>query len=233
MTTPRDVLTISAKRAQLFHFIYEHILAKFYNGGAGIFRHQLIPLIKTAVDDLALKRGDRVVVFCCGTGLEFPFIRERVGPEGEILGIDWSDGMLTGANRRITRNGWTNVRAIKGDVAALPDGVVEPASYDAGICTLGLSIMSEPERAFAALQRAVKGGGTIVIDDICSFSGRKSILNPINILLWLPFGNTRRSLMHSRIFAEALHSVLLDVQLKWRRGGSYYIASGTLPMRSG
>lgn len=93
----------------------------------------------------------------------------------------------------------------------------------------GLAIISEPEKAFEALKNAVIGGGKIVIGDLCSFSGLKSILNPVVTLTNMPGGNTRRSLAQSRLFAEALPSSLLDVKLKWYLGGTYYIASGRVP----
>ncbi len=228
MTTPASVPTISAKRVRLSHFIYDHVISKAYD----LSQLLGIPLKKAAVNELDLQRGDQVIAFCCGTGQEFPFIQERIGPEGEILGVDWSDGMLAQARRRIADNGWTNVKLVKGDVTALPETGVETASYDAGICTLGLSIISEPEKAFQALKNAVRGGGRIVIGDICSFSGLKSILNPLQTLTNLPGGNTHRSLARSRIFAEALPSDLLDAKLKWYLGGCYYIASGRGPMPS-
>ncbi|MDT5276110.1 MAG: phosphatidylethanolamine/phosphatidyl-N-methylethanolamine N-methyltransferase [Mycobacterium sp.] len=224
MTTLASVKTISAKRVRLFHFIYDDVAPKVYD----LLQRHMIPLKKSAVNTLGLKRGDRVIVFCCGTGQEFPFIQERIGPEGEILGVDWSDGMLEQAHRKIADNGWTNVKLVKADVTALPESVVETASYDAGICTLGLSIISEPEKAFQALKNAVRAGGRILVGDVCSFSGLKSILNPLNSLMNLGGGNTRRSLAHSRVFAEALPSDLLDVKLKWHLG-SYYIASGRVP----
>lgn len=222
MITPASVPTISPKRVRLSHFIYDHI-SKAYDFG----QHPTIPLKKAAVNEFDLKRGDHVIVFCCGTGLEFPFIEASIGIEGEILGVDWSDGMLERARRRIADNGWTNVKLVKGDVTALPAGVVEAASYDAGLCTLGLSIVSEPEKAFQALKNAVRGGGKIVIGDVCSFSGLKSIVNPLRTLGDLPAGNTYRSLAHSRVFAEALPLALSDVKLTWHRGGAYYIASGS------
>jgi hypothetical protein len=92
MTTPASMPTINAKRVRLFHFIYDHVTPKIYNFGQ-------IPgtsLKKVAVKELDLKCCDHVVVFCCGTGLEFSFIQTSIGPEGEILGVDWSDGMLEG-----------------------------------------------------------------------------------------------------------------------------------------
>ena len=225
MTTPASVSTISGKWVRLFRFIYDHVISKVYN----IVQRPMIPLKEAAVNELDLKRGDRVIVFCCGTGLEFPFIQTSVGPEGEVIGVDWSDGMLERARRMITDNGWTNVKVVKGDVTALPAGVIETASYDVGICTLGLSIISEPEKAFQVLKDAVRPGGRIVIGDVCSFSGLKSVLNPFHTLGDLPAGNTYSSLAHSRVFAKALPSRLLDVNLKWYLGGGYYIASGRVP----
>lgn len=224
MSTPASSPTISGKWVRLFHLFYDKVMPKVYD----LLQLPTIPVKKAAVNNLGLKRGDHVVVFCCGTGQEFPFIQERIGPEGEILGVDWSAGMLEQARRRIEDNGWRNVKLVKGDVTALPENSVGPGSYDAGICTLGMAIISEPEKAFQALKNAVRGGGRIVIGDICSFSGVKSILNPLVTFMNLAWGNTRRSLAHSRVFAEALPSDLLDAKLEWHLGGSYYIASATL-----
>jgi demethylmenaquinone methyltransferase/2-methoxy-6-polyprenyl-1,4-benzoquinol methylase len=38
---------------------------------------------KRAVEALGLRRGDTVVEVCCGTGMNFPLLRERVGVSGE------------------------------------------------------------------------------------------------------------------------------------------------------
>jgi ubiquinone/menaquinone biosynthesis C-methylase UbiE len=225
MTTPASVPTISGKRVRLTRFIYDHFASKVYDN----LQILTNPLKERPVNELGLKRGERVIVFCCGTGQEFSFIQEHIGPEGEILGVDWSDGMLGQARRKIADNGWTNVKLVKADITALSESVVQTASYDAAICTLSLAIISEPEKAFQAMKNTVRPGGRIVISDVCSFSGLKSILNPFVILMYLGGGNTRRSLAQSRVFAEALPSHLSDVKLKWRLGRSYYIASGKVP----
>ncbi|WP_254206199.1 class I SAM-dependent methyltransferase [Nocardia alni] len=215
------VPAISAKWVRMFRFVYDHV-SSFYDSGQ---RH-MIPFKKMAVTELNLEPGDRVIVLCCGTGLEFPFIQKCIGPEGKILGIDWSGGMLARAQRRIEDNGWSNVQLFEGDVTALPESLVPPASYDAGICTLGLSILGEPDKAFRTLKNAVGKDGKIVIGDVCSFSGRKAFLNPFNTLIDLIAGNTHRSLARSRAFAESVHSDLMNAKLAWYLGGSYYIVSG-------
>ncbi len=51
-------------------------------------------LRRKAVGKMALGRGDSVLEIGCGTGRNFPYLREAVGPEGRIYGVDISPGML-------------------------------------------------------------------------------------------------------------------------------------------
>jgi SAM-dependent methyltransferase len=51
-------------------------------------------LRKRAVDQLKLRKGDRVLEVGCGTGRNFPFPRDAVGSKGRIYGVDLSEGML-------------------------------------------------------------------------------------------------------------------------------------------
>jgi SAM-dependent methyltransferase len=46
------------------------------------------------VDQLKLRKGDRVLEVGCGTGRNFPFPRDAVGSKGRIYGVDLSEGML-------------------------------------------------------------------------------------------------------------------------------------------
>lgn len=70
---------------------------------------------KRAIDSLDLSRGDIVVEVGCGTGANFGFLREQVGPEGHVIGIDITPDMLVFADRRIERENWDNVSIIQGD----------------------------------------------------------------------------------------------------------------------
>src|SRR3989454_3024718 len=72
-----------------------------YNRIAGFFRlFELLFLLppgirRKAVRRLQLKPGDSVLEIGCGTGRNLPFLREAVGPEGHIFGVDLSEGMLS------------------------------------------------------------------------------------------------------------------------------------------
>src|SRR6266545_6730650 len=86
-----------------------------------------------AIDLLDLRPGARVLDVACGTGANFAPIEQRIGPTGELVGIDLTPQMLTQARARVLRHGWANVRLRECDVCALPDeDLGEP--FDAALC---------------------------------------------------------------------------------------------------
>ena len=52
------------------------------------------------IDHLELRPGDRVLDVACGTGLSLARLREAVGPDGEVVGIELSPDMLEIARGR-------------------------------------------------------------------------------------------------------------------------------------
>src|SRR5260370_19603117 len=80
--------------------------------------HGLEPWRREAVKRLELKRGDLVVDIGCGTGLNFPWLQEAVGPQGRIIGVDLTDAMLEQARLRVAREGWNNVELVQADAAS-------------------------------------------------------------------------------------------------------------------
>jgi ubiquinone/menaquinone biosynthesis C-methylase UbiE len=75
-----------------------------------------------AVEALELDPGDTAVEMGCGTGANLPYLRERVGPEGTVVGIDFTRGMLDRARVRVERAGWENVHLVRGDATRPPVG---------------------------------------------------------------------------------------------------------------
>ena len=95
-----------------------------------------------AADALALTAGDTVVDLGCGTGANLGYLRERVGPEGTVVGVDLTPKMLTQARAGVERAGWENVHLVRGDAARPPiddvDGIL-------GSFVVGL--LADPEAA--------------------------------------------------------------------------------------
>ena len=96
---------------------------------------------KLAFSDSSLKMGDRVLVFCCGTGLDFPHILKMIGKEGEIVGVDFSSKMLDQAKDRIRKNKWENIELIEADITQFKDQLDK--EFDVGVCNLGMSIIHD------------------------------------------------------------------------------------------
>jgi tRNA A58 N-methylase Trm61 len=84
------------------------------------------PARRRAVAALGLTPGDTAVDMGTGTGANLPYLRGAVGPDGRVVGIDLSPGMLQRARRRVERHGWDNVKLLEGDIRDPPvDGPVD------------------------------------------------------------------------------------------------------------
>jgi len=75
---------------------------------------------RRAADALRLDRGDTVVEMGCGTGANLPLLRERVGPEGTVVGLDVTRELLVRARERVEREGWENVHLLQADATQPP-----------------------------------------------------------------------------------------------------------------
>jgi ubiquinone/menaquinone biosynthesis C-methylase UbiE len=93
----------------------------------------------SAADALDLSRGDTVVEMGCGTGANIPYLRNRVGPEGRVVGIDLTRPLLDRARTRTERAGWTNVHLVRGDASQPP-----VAQTDAILATFVVGLLPDP-----------------------------------------------------------------------------------------
>ncbi len=123
---------------------------------------------REAVLALGLERGDRVLDLACGTGLNLAHLRERVGEEGHVTGVDLVPAMLRLANQRIARHRWKNVETREADAARLP---FPEASFDKAICSFALNIIPDHVRAIREVERVLAPGGRFVSLEIQSTQG--------------------------------------------------------------
>jgi demethylmenaquinone methyltransferase/2-methoxy-6-polyprenyl-1,4-benzoquinol methylase len=116
---------------------------------------------RRAASRLALKPGDCVLEIGCGTGRNFRYLHDAVGPGGRIYGVDLSNGMLAKAKALREEQQWTNIELVQGDAAEY----VAPEPLDGVL--FGLSYNTMPHHR-TVLQRALeqlRPGGRIVIMD--------------------------------------------------------------------
>jgi len=121
---------------------------------------------RRATETLGLAPGERVLEVGCGNGNSFGTLREGVGTDGTVVGLDASEGMTTAARARVDDAGWRNVHVVQGDARRppLPDETVD-ASYAA----MSLSAVPDPEGAVAATRDLLRPGGRFVVLDAQPF----------------------------------------------------------------
>jgi len=138
------------------------------------------PARRRAVVALGLKPGDTVLEMGAGTGRNFPYLVEAVGPSGTVIGVDASLGMLAEARKLIERHGWSNVELLQQDATQLEvdrdvDGVLFSLSYSA---------MPEPRPALArAWERLRPSSRVVVMDAGLTQGGLWRLLAPVARLL--------------------------------------------------
>jgi demethylmenaquinone methyltransferase/2-methoxy-6-polyprenyl-1,4-benzoquinol methylase len=114
-----------------------------------------------AADLAALSARERALDVATGTGDLALELARRVGPEGEIVGSDFSEGMLERARAKAA--GVPNVRFEHANALAMPYGDDEFAAATVGF---GARNFSDLERGLAEMARVVRPGGRVVILEI-------------------------------------------------------------------
>jgi phosphatidylethanolamine/phosphatidyl-N-methylethanolamine N-methyltransferase len=112
---------------------------------------------RAALDALALRTGERLLLVGCGPGSDLEFIPDGV----EVCGLDVTPPMVSRARHRAHRLGRTATFVV-GDARALPcaDG-----SFDAVALHLILAVAPEPERIVRETHRVLRDGGRISVFD--------------------------------------------------------------------
>jgi SAM-dependent methyltransferase len=119
---------------------------------------QLRSLGKRAMDRADVRAGDRVLDVGCGCGGTTIDLASRVGPQGEVVGIDISSPMLEHAESRARQAKIANLQFRNADAQsydfAAPD-------FDVLYSRFGVMFFADPSRAFANLRRALRPGGRL------------------------------------------------------------------------
>ncbi|MCA9708190.1 MAG: methyltransferase domain-containing protein [Myxococcales bacterium] len=112
---------------------------------------------------MQLEPGHRALDVGCGPGIDTLALAEHVGPQGEVIGVDYDADMIAEADARAQQAGveaWvTHVHADAGALP-LPDGHVHACRSDRVFQHL-----PDPERALAEMIRVTRRGGWIVVAD--------------------------------------------------------------------
>jgi SAM-dependent methyltransferase len=147
------------------------------------------------VDALDLAPGDTVVEFGCGPGVNLPTLREAVGPDGRVVGVDITGPMLRRARGLVDRRGWENVSLLRGDATTPP-----VVSADGVLATFVTSLFPD---AYAVVDRWCDIADSVAVANFVPRGNRAA-----NAALW---GFTR---LNARLFDAAGGDALAQLEAR-------------------
>jgi SAM-dependent methyltransferase len=116
-----------------------------------------LPAYTEAISEAALPAGGTVVDVGCGTGRALPPLRQAVGPQGIVIGIDLTPQMLAVARVRAEASG-AALLAADARHLPFPDAAVD-AVFAAGL----LMHLPDADAGLRELARVTRPGGKLVL----------------------------------------------------------------------
>ncbi len=115
---------------------------------------------RLAADATGVGPGASVLDCCCGTADLTMELAERVGPSGEVIGVDFAEQMLARGRVKIDKKGLDQASLISGDALDLP---FPDDRFAAATAAFGLRNVADLERGVV---RVVRPGGKVVCLEI-------------------------------------------------------------------
>jgi demethylmenaquinone methyltransferase / 2-methoxy-6-polyprenyl-1,4-benzoquinol methylase len=115
-----------------------------------------------AVDRAQVGPGSDALDVCCGTGDLALELRRRIGPDGRVVGSDFSEPMLELARRKSGDEGLP-VEFGWADALDLPYG---DGSFDAVTIGFGARNLADLDKGLGEMSRLLRPGGRVVILEI-------------------------------------------------------------------
>lgn len=110
-----------------------------------------------------IEPGDTVVDLGSGAGNDCFVARAATGPEGKVIGIDFTPEMIRRARLNAEKLGFNNVEFRQGDIEDMP---LNADSTDVIVSNCVLNLVPDKQQVFAEISRVLRPGGHFSISDI-------------------------------------------------------------------
>ena len=132
--------------------------------------------------------GDAALDVGCGTGVVARAAARRVGPTGEVVGLDRNDGMLAVAGRFPQPVTWRH-----GVAERLP---FDDGRFDRVLCQFAVMYFDDQRQALREMDRVLRPGGTVAIATWTAVEDSPGYASMVDLLrrvvtsaIWLDTGN--------------------------------------------
>jgi len=204
---------------------YYNLFSKVYDRIIELHSHDLQGRLRGALADrTGLKAGDVALDLCTGTGSVPPFLAEKVGNNGLVVGLDFSSGMLQKAAVKIRKRSIKNIVLIQAEAQHLP---FKDRTISAVTCS----------HAFYELKGDVREKTIMEVKRVCRTGGRfcmmehevpkKKIIKILFYIRMLVSGNLgSRALLRQE--ASFFKSHFSEVKREILPGGNTKVISGVI-----
>lgn len=195
---------------------------------------------RRAAERLDLTAGETVLEVGCGTGANLSYLRAGVGPDGRVVGVDLTPGVLDRARAAAVAPEGSGADLVLADGATPP---IEPGSVDAVLATFVTGMFDEPADAVGDWLDLLAPRGRLVLVDLVPNDRR--VARPLNLafaavtaLSTPPTGKLRYERSLLGVLDERVDAARAPIQerlgaVEDTRGALGYVrvTSGRLPAR--
>jgi demethylmenaquinone methyltransferase/2-methoxy-6-polyprenyl-1,4-benzoquinol methylase len=218
MTTSRTAAPVPHAQAPRARLPAYSAHARSYESDTGAFQ----PYRQAIVGALPLRRGEVVLDVGCGTGLCCGMLRDKVGPEGGVIGIEESPEMLAVAREHIAGEGWDNVTLVQSPAEDAQIAV----DADAALFCAVHDILQSPDALRNVVNKLLRPGAWVAAG-----GGKWAARMMVALNLWV----RRLHAPYVRSFEgfdrpwRHLEQLTEDVHVREVASGSGYIMTGKVP----
>ena len=148
--------TVDSRPSDFVTFWNEILVPKFIR-----YKHVLVDGLGHHSDaifpKLEVNPGERVLDVGCGFGDTACMLAERVGPSGEVVGMDCCDAFLAYGREEAADRGLANLRFVEADIEAHPF----EGDFDMAFSRFGTMFFLNPVAAMRNIRRALRPGGRL------------------------------------------------------------------------